>query len=269
MIVLILGWKNGVLVGATSGVTIGVTLGIITGGEPIIIAAYAISGMIAGILNRFGKIGVVIGFALGNVVLAYVSNGYTVELIHFKEILIASIGLLAVPKNLQIDLEEFIGNSKFLPSTSGRALNKSKEVAESLNNVSKAIDKIAVTYRNEEVSEKGRVSETMTLLTMAQREELFNKKCAILGKYRSALVDDFDRYRRSLVKLHAEREEYGKQMYNSGISKGRSDGEKEKESELMPLLEESNGRIRKLRLKLVLSIVIEVITAGVLLGSII
>ena len=122
---------------------------------------------------------------------------------------------------------------------------------------------------NEEVSEKGRVSETMTLLTMAQREELFNKKCAILGKYRSALVDDFDRYRRSLVKLHAEREEYGKQMYNSGISKGRSDGEKEKESELMPLLEESNGRIRKLRLKLVLSIVIEVITAGILLGSVI
>ena len=56
-IVLVLGWKNGVLVGATSGVTIGVTLGIITGGEPIIIAAYAISGMVAGFLNRFGRIG--------------------------------------------------------------------------------------------------------------------------------------------------------------------------------------------------------------------
>ena len=75
LIVMILGWKNGILVGTTSGVTIGVTLGVITGSEPIMIAAYAISGMIAGILNRFGKIGVVVGFALGNVVLAYVSNG--------------------------------------------------------------------------------------------------------------------------------------------------------------------------------------------------
>ena len=154
LIVMILGWKNGILVGTTSGVTIGVTLGVISNNEPIMIAAYAISGMVAGILNRFGKIGVVVGFTLGNIVLAYVSNGYTVELIHFKEILVASIGLLLVPKNLQIDLEEFIGNSKFLPSSGGRALNKSKEVAESLNNVSKAIDKIAVTYRNEEVSEK-------------------------------------------------------------------------------------------------------------------
>ena len=153
LIVMILGWKNGILVGATSGVTIGVTLGVISGSEPIMIAAYAISGMIAGILNRFGKIGVVVGFALGNIVLAYVSNGYTVELIHFKEILIASIGLLAVPKSFNINLEEFIGNTKFLPVVQGRALNKSKEVAQSLNNVSEAIKEMATTY-NEENEEK-------------------------------------------------------------------------------------------------------------------
>ena len=147
LIVMILGWKNGILVGTTSGVTIGVTLGVIANTEPVMIAAYAISGMIAGILNKFGKIGVVIGFTLGNVLLAYVSNGYTVELIHFKEILIASIGLLVVPKTLKIDIEEFIGKSAFLPSNSGRILNQSQEVAESLNNVSKAIDNMATTYK--------------------------------------------------------------------------------------------------------------------------
>lgn len=150
LIVMILGWKNGMLIGTTSGVTIGVTLGVISGSEPIMIAAYAISGMIAGFLNRFGKIGVVVGFALGNVVLAYVSNGYTVELIHFKEILIASIGLLAVPKTLHIDIEEFIGDKKLLPIFPSRALNKSKEMAESLNNVSEAIQSMATTYKNTE-----------------------------------------------------------------------------------------------------------------------
>ena len=53
LMVLILGWKNGVLVGTTAGVTIGVTLGIITQNEPIIVAVYALSGMISGLLNRF------------------------------------------------------------------------------------------------------------------------------------------------------------------------------------------------------------------------
>lgn len=150
LIVMILGWKNGILVGTTSGVTIGVTLGIITGSEPIMIAAYAISGMLAGILSRFGKVGVVVGFTLGNVVLAYVSNGYTVELIHFKEILIASIGLLAIPSNFQIDIEEFIGNTKFLPAVPSRSLNKSKEMVENLNQVSEAIQEMATTYKQVE-----------------------------------------------------------------------------------------------------------------------
>ncbi|MCI8384459.1 MAG: SpoIIE family protein phosphatase [Clostridia bacterium] len=150
LIVMILGWKNGILVGTTAGVTIGVTLGVIHGTEPIMIASYAISGMLAGILNRFGKIGVVVGFALGNIILAYVSNGYTVELIHFKEILIAFIGLLAVPKSLHIELEEFIGNTKLLPVTPDRALNKSKEVAQNLNQVSQAIQEMATSYKQAE-----------------------------------------------------------------------------------------------------------------------
>ncbi len=150
LIVLILGWKNGVLVGTTAGVTIGVTLGVITSSEPIMVAAYAISGMIAGILNKFGKLGVIIGFCLGNIVLAYVSNGYTVELIHFKEILIASIGLLAVPKSVQINIKEFVGNSKLLPVFPDRALNKSKETAERLNNVSDTIQEMAKTYKTQE-----------------------------------------------------------------------------------------------------------------------
>ena len=150
LIVMILGWKNGILVGTTAGVTIGVTLGVITGSEPIMIAAYAISGMMAGILNRFGKIGVVVGFALGNVILAYVSNGYTVELIHFKEILVASIGLLFIPNKLQIELEEFIGKTKLLPVTPERALNRSKQVAENLTTMSEAIQEIATTYHVKE-----------------------------------------------------------------------------------------------------------------------
>lgn len=107
-------------------------------------------GMIAGILNRFGKIGVIIGFCLGNVLLAYVSNGYTVELIHFKEILIASIGLLAIPKTVHIDIEEFTGGgSKLLPIFPTRTLNRSKETAEKLNDVSETIQEMARTYKEE------------------------------------------------------------------------------------------------------------------------
>ena len=147
-IVLVLGWKNGILIGTTAGATIGVTLGIIANNEPIVVAAYAISGMIAGILNRFGKIGVICGFVLGNIVLSYVANGMVQNLILFKEILIAGIALLAVPKNINLNIENVVGNDKFLPVGTNRGLNRSKETVNKLNNVSKAVKDMADTYKN-------------------------------------------------------------------------------------------------------------------------
>ena len=147
-IVLVLGWKNGILVGTTAGATIGVTLGIIANSEPMAVASYAISGMIAGILNRFGKIGVICGFVLGNVVLSYVSNGLISNLIVFKEILIAGVALLAVPRNINLKIENIIGENKFLPTGANRGLNKSKETVSKLNNVSKMVNEMANTYKD-------------------------------------------------------------------------------------------------------------------------
>ena len=164
--VLALGWKNGMLVGATSGVSIGVTLGIISGNEPVIIAAYAISGLIAGILNRFGKIGVVLGFILGNILITYLSNGGVENLIVFKEILIAGIGLLALPKSIKLDIENIIGDKPFLPVASNRGLDKSKETIEKLKNMSEAVEQMANSYTdNSQKLEENKESNKQIFIT--------------------------------------------------------------------------------------------------------
>ena len=221
-IVMALGWKNGILVGTTAGVTIGVTLGVITTSEPIMIAAYAISGMIAGIFNKLGKIGVVVGFALGNILFAYVSNGYTVELIYFKEILVASIGLLLLPKNLHIDLEEFIGNSKFLPVTPNGTLTKSKQVAENLTHISDVIKEMATSYRGstqneaeEEAKEKNReifMTELLNNLESYKENMLYddiaNPESEITKKIFDYLLDKQEINRKALLQIFADCNSY-------------------------------------------------------------
>ena len=147
LIILAMGWKNGILVGATTGVTIGSVVGIIGGQEAIIIATYALSGMIAGIFSKLGKIGVIIGFVLGNVLLSYVSNGNTVSIIPIQEILIASLGLLALPKNMKINIEELYPNVKLLPEVGGRTLEENKETILKLNSMSETIFEMAKTYK--------------------------------------------------------------------------------------------------------------------------
>ena len=146
LIVLVLGWKNGILVGTTAGVTIGVTLGIIVQNNPLIVAVYAISGMISGTLNKFGKIGVVVGFLIGNLILLYASKESTIDLLVFRELLIASLGLLAIPKWAGINIEELVRTDNMLSEYNKKGLEQSKETINQLNMVSETIKDMANTY---------------------------------------------------------------------------------------------------------------------------
>lgn len=102
-------------------------------------------GLIAGLLNKLGKIGVIVGFALGNAILTYVANGNTVPVITIREILVASLGLLLLPKNIEIDISDIIGKTKLLPTTGGQ-LEDHKETVYKLNSVSETISEIAKSY---------------------------------------------------------------------------------------------------------------------------
>lgn len=102
-------------------------------------------GLIAGILSRLGKIGVIIGFILGNAILTYIANGNTIPIITIREILIASLGLLLLPKNVNIDISNIIGKTKFLPTTGGQ-IEESKETVYKLNSVSETISEMAKSY---------------------------------------------------------------------------------------------------------------------------
>lgn len=147
LVVLVLGWQNGVLVGASSGIIIGLVLGIIGSGDITQIASYAISGMVSGLLNKLGKIGVIVGFVLGNSFLTYVSNGDTSQIIKFQEILIASIGLLALPKTIKLDIEDLFGKTKYLPIINNNKLRENEEAIYKLNNVSDVISEVAKSYK--------------------------------------------------------------------------------------------------------------------------
>ena len=102
-------------------------------------------GMLADILNKLGKIGVIIGFALGNAILTYVANGNTVPVITIREILIASLGLLLLPKNINIDISDIVGRTKLLPTTAGQ-IEGDKETIYKLNTVSETISEMARSY---------------------------------------------------------------------------------------------------------------------------
>jgi stage II sporulation protein E len=134
-IVMCLGWKNGMLVGGTSGISIGLALTLIGNFNLLQLAVFAVAGILAGALNRFGKIGVVIGFVLGNAILTYLANGNTATIIYFREIFIAALGLLLVPSKFKIKIEDLFEKDKLLENVGERRFNYYEDVKEKLNAV--------------------------------------------------------------------------------------------------------------------------------------
>ena len=189
LIVLVMGWKNGMLVGATTGITIGTVLGILNGQDPTMLAAYAISGLVAGLLNKLGKIGVIVGFIIGNIILSYVANGNTIEVIKFQQILIAALGLLAVPKSYKLDISTIENDEKLLPETTTRTLEENKDTIHKLSKMSDTISQMAKEY--EDAAASIVTDEELEQQERANREIFEEELFANLdGKEDNLLYDD-------------------------------------------------------------------------------
>ncbi|MBR3132852.1 MAG: SpoIIE family protein phosphatase [Clostridia bacterium] len=145
-LILVLGWRNGILVGSTAGVSIGMVLGVIGVVTPLQILSFAISGLISGALSRFGKFGVAFGFLIGNTVLSYISTGTTIQILQFQEILIASVGLIFVPKYVEINIESIIGTTKLLAPPIDNGLSEKRDLSFKLKNISSTITEMIKSY---------------------------------------------------------------------------------------------------------------------------
>ena len=228
--VLLLGWRNGVLIGTTAGVTIGVTLGIIAQNDPIIVAEYAVAGMIAGLFNKYGKIGVVAGFVIGNGILIYVAKGDTNNFAMFKEILVAAIGLLAVPNWVGIDIEELNPKENYFPSFKNNRLSQGEETVNQLNMVSETIKDIADTYELDSTAEEAKKKNKNTFITELLNnldglednllyDDISNTKNGIVDEIFEVLIDKQEMTAKDLINVFAKFDNYIFTLDNKKIKK--------------------------------------------------
>ena len=139
--IMVLGWKSGMLVGTASGIALGLTLSFVHATDLTMLLIYSISGILAGFLNKFGKPGVIIGFVLGNLILNYFMADNVNLIILFREIFIASIGLLLVPKSINLEIEDLIGRTKLLDNKGETRLEDKEKIAKKLNELYKFLKK--------------------------------------------------------------------------------------------------------------------------------
>lgn len=131
--IMVLGWKSGILVGATSGIVAGFVMSFVQGSDLSLILNFGVSGIFAGLLSKFGKFGVIAGFAIGNIALYYLAPENINIVISLREIFISSLFLLVIPKNIKFELEDLIGNTKLLDNKGETRLEDKEKIINKLN----------------------------------------------------------------------------------------------------------------------------------------
>ncbi len=138
-LIMVLGWKNGIIIGGTSGLALGATLTLIGNINSFQLLIFLVSGILAGLLSKLGKIGVIGGFALVIALLTYLNNGNEIIINYLKEIFVATIGLIIVPSNFKIAIEELISKEKLLGNLGEHRLNYYEEIKEKISAVAQTI----------------------------------------------------------------------------------------------------------------------------------
>ena len=155
LLIMVLGWKNGILVGAVSGISVGLAISFVDSTSFIQISIFAVSGILSGALNRFGKVGVIIGFILGNAIITYCLTEASTIIVYLKEILVASMGLLLVPKKIKIELEDLLGRNILLNDSGDRRLeDKNSEITEKLRTLADMFSEITNDSSKNEIAVK-------------------------------------------------------------------------------------------------------------------
>lgn len=100
VVLLLLSYKCGVGAGAATGAAVGLITGISYEVTPSAIGAYALCGMLAGILGNIGKVGSALGFMMGNMIIASYLNGSTETMLYLKEVIAAAVLFLVIPPRI-------------------------------------------------------------------------------------------------------------------------------------------------------------------------
>lgn len=147
LLLLFISYKCGAGAGATAGLITGLITGMSQRFTPSAAGAYALCGMLAGLLGNLGKFGAAGGFILANVILAVYFNAAAESALYLRETIAAGIVFFTVPDKY---ISRLVGPFRKNAAVMGHQMGYSRRIrditVERLLKFSKAFSELSKTF---------------------------------------------------------------------------------------------------------------------------
>ena len=143
MIILIYGWKNGPINACAAGIATGLLVSCINDSNINFVVTLAVAGIFSGVFRKFGKIGIVIAFILGNIYVSYYTNNFSDIILRISEMLIASLAILFIPKKVEVKLEGLFNKGQTLDKPYENMLDSAISIKNKIGAISEVFETLA------------------------------------------------------------------------------------------------------------------------------
>lgn len=143
IIILVYGWRNSGVTACCAGLVSGLFLACITNAPISYVISLAVSGLIAGIFKKFGKISVIVAFIVGNICLSYYTNDFADIYMRVSEMLIASLSLLVMPKAIELKLDKLFNKNTTLDTPYENMLDSASDAKNKIGAISNVFDTLS------------------------------------------------------------------------------------------------------------------------------
>lgn len=133
-----------------SGLIIGTICEIVNADMGTFIISLSLGGFVAAVFRERGKVATVVGFILGNTILAYYLVGYNLLIARFLETIFSGVLLMLTEKRVQNLDVIFVDSPLMLAAANNNIIDNFADTSNNLLNISTAIDSFCEEYDEEE-----------------------------------------------------------------------------------------------------------------------
>ncbi len=153
-IILFTAYKGGIGISGAVGAALGIIAGISQGDAPALTGVYGFMGLVSGIMNIFGKMGVVLSAAFANSLFTGYYNSSTIVLVNLVEIAAAGILFFFTPEKVLNYFEKFSIRPPVYDAAGGFVMRLKGSIGETLASLRNSALAIAEAYAPPVVYEK-------------------------------------------------------------------------------------------------------------------
>ena len=143
LVIMVVALVGGVSVGAAGAIGVGLICSLGKFPATEILGVYGFCGLVAGIMSKFNRAGIILGFVVANSALSLYYGGFDGGVFTVFELTLAILLFCSIPKSIIIELEQLITNSR----SSNTITQKSIEaITDKLNSISASFGHLATTF---------------------------------------------------------------------------------------------------------------------------